>query len=129
MKKDEPFKNQSEGMKSFNMIAFDLDEEGESKIPWDCDRTNYVEMQTEAIEALHRIEYQLESKAEAAYELGMEGVGRTFYLLQGRLMDAIDLMKKANDMAFDEHVQSINQSAKNTFASALAIAKIAISTE
>ncbi len=37
--------------------------------------------------------------------------------------------KEENDMAFDEHVQSINQSSKNTFASAIAMAKIAISTE
>jgi len=86
----------------------------------DANNENFVEMQSEAMEKLNQIEYALESKAGAAYALGMEGMGKTLYLLQARLMDAIDLLKKANTVSFNTYMRATNQNSKNILAAVLA---------
>ena len=95
----------------------------------DSEHEDYINMQDKALTDLGRIASHLYYKSDAAYTLGMKDLGDTLHTLQNQLADAIDLIKKANDLAFDAYTKTVNQGTKNTLAAGLAMAEIAINQE
>ena len=81
---------------------------------------NFVDMQNEAMKELREVAYQLSSKAGAAYDLGMESLGQTFYCIEKKLVYAITLLKEANDASFTAYVKVVNDGSANMIAAVLA---------
>ncbi len=90
---------------------------------------NYVRMQSTAIQDLQDIASILYEKSEACYELNMVDMGRNFFMIFEKLRRAIKLVEQANNLAFNEHMNTMNQSSKNTLDSILTMVKIAEATE